>query len=70
MDNEMVEIRILIGGSRTPDMDLGKEDFNLFIDVLWRILWNVALERKRITENANMIPVFKKGRRKSQGATD
>lgn len=68
-DDEMVEFRILIGGSNTKSritaLNFGKGGF---IGLLGRILWDIVLEGRGIQENANITAVFKKGAREESGS--
>jgi len=72
MNKETVAFRILVGRtstkSRTTALDFGKEDVKLFMDLLGRILCDMALERRGIQENENITPVFKKGKQEAPGS--
>ncbi|GAB0190901.1 hypothetical protein GRJ2_001555400 [Grus japonensis] len=50
-DHEMVELRILRGGSRIKGrlttLDFGRADFGLFKDLLRRVPWDKDLEKRR-----------------------
>jgi len=53
-DDEMVEFRILRGGSRAkpgPQPWISRKQTNLFRDLFGRISWNMALGRKRFQES-------------------